>query len=77
MKKVFIILLVVLLSGCSSHSWLTSDSDAFLEYDRVNHRYQIIWTWKLKKGRIRQDTIPILEKGEKIIPSERSSVAAM
>lgn len=77
MKKVFIILLVVLLSGCSSHSWLTSDSDAFLEYDRVNHRYQIIWTWKLKKGRIRQDTIPILEKGEKIISSERSSVAAM
>ena len=77
MKKVFIILLVFLLSGCSSHSWLTSDSDAFLEYDRVNHRYQIIWTWKLKKGRIRQDTIPILEKGEKIIPSERSSVAAM
>ena len=77
MKKVVIILLVVLLSGCSSHSWLTSDSDAFLEYDRVNHRYQIIWTWKLKKGRIRQDTIPILEKGEKIIPSERSSVAAM
>lgn len=77
MKKVFIIMLVVLLSGCSSHSWLTSDSDAFLEYDRVNHRYQIIWTWKLKKGRIRQDTIPILEKGAKIIPSERSSVAAL
>lgn len=59
MKKIVFISLVIGLCSCSTGHWVTSDSDAFLEYDRVNHRYQIIWTWKLKKGREHTDTVII------------------
>ena len=59
MKKIVFGLIVLVMCSCSSKTWLTSDSDAFLEYDKLNHRWQIIWTWKLAKGRVKQDTIPL------------------
>lgn len=57
MKKIVFGLFVLVMCSCSSKTWLTSDSDAYMEYDRLNQRWQIIWTWKLSKGRVKQDTI--------------------
>ena len=63
MKKIFIIVLVIVLfSGCSSKTYFSSDSDAYLQYDRIRGSWELIWTWKMKKGRSRTDTIRIMEK---------------
>lgn len=59
MKKIVFGLIAFMMCSCSSKTWLRSDSDAFLEYDRLNQRWQIIWAWKLAKGRVKQDTIPL------------------
>lgn len=61
MKRLFSGLVVVFLCSCSPKTWFTSDSDAYFQYDRVNQRWEMIWTWKMKKGQVRTDTIPILD----------------
>ena len=62
MRKIILFIMIVFISSCSSHNWFTSDSDAFVEYDRANGRWQMIWTWKLAKGRTKTDTILIHQR---------------
>lgn len=60
MKATILFILFVCLCSCSSHNWFTSDSEAIMLYDRSKGHWEILWTWKLAKGRTKTDTIRVI-----------------
>lgn len=69
MRKILLFISMIVLASCSTPHYFTSDSDAFLEYDRSKGRWQFIWTWKMKGGRVQRDTIPLIPKDSTAFPS--------
>ena len=67
MKKVLILLVMIACISCSEKTYFSSDSDAVIEYDRTQGRWQMIWTWRVSKGRVKCDTIPIIQDN-KLLP---------
>ena len=67
MKKFFFLLVMLAFVSCSEKTYFSSDSDAVIEYDRAAGRWQMIWTWRVSKGRVKCDTIPIIQDN-KLLP---------
>ena len=62
MRKLLLVLSLVILSGCSPKTYFISNSDAYLSYNRAQGSWELIWTWKVAKGKERTDTIKVIEK---------------
>lgn len=64
-KRLFLGLVTIFFMSCHPGTYLTSDSEAYMQYNRAQGNWEIIWTWKLKGGRQKTDTIKVVNE-EKI-----------
>ena len=67
-KRLFLGLVTICLCGCSTGSYISSDSDAYMQYNRAAGSWEIIWTWHLKGGKCKTDTIKVVEREQKLYP---------
>lgn len=70
MRKLVLVLSSVILLGCSPKTYFVSDSDAYLSYNRAQGSWELIWTWKVAKGKERTDTIKVIDRDSIIISHE-------
>lgn len=61
-KRLFLGLVSVIVMSCSSGSFISSDSDAYMQYNRAAGSWEIIWTWHLRGGKCKTDTIRIIDE---------------